>query len=106
MSENKKLSQIKTSQDRVQKLLENSLEQRDDDYKLTANFWFYELRDLGLDPKQITAFTLLGLYAGKKLTQADVITRARRKIQENNPHLRGEKWEERQKSAAEIKKEI
>jgi hypothetical protein len=46
------------------------------------------------------------LYAENKLPQADIITRARRKVQEDFPNLRGELWEERHKSEKDVRKNI
>jgi hypothetical protein len=46
------------------------------------------------------------MYSQGQLPTADVITRARRKVQENNPSLRGKTWEERHKEAENVRKNI
>ena len=103
---NPKLKQIKDIQGKVLRLLEQNADLRDDDYKLTANICYSQLKAVGKDAEKITAFELLQTYAGQQLTQADVITRARRKIQENFVHLRGKKWVERQRYNNEIREQI
>ena len=46
------------------------------------------------------------MLANHKLPSYESISRCRRKIQEKNPHLRGEKWNERHGRASKIRKEI
>jgi len=46
------------------------------------------------------------MLAEGKLPSYESISRCRRKIQEKNPHLRGEKWNERHGRAKEIRREI
>jgi hypothetical protein len=48
----------------------------------------------------------LQLYASNQLPQADVITRARRKVQEEKPNLRGKLWNERHQLKEEVKNNI
>jgi hypothetical protein len=48
----------------------------------------------------------LQLYAKNQIPQADVITRARRKVQEENPELRGELYNERHQLKEEVKNNI
>ena len=49
---------------------------------------------------------ILHMLANHKLPSYESISRCRRKIQEKNPHLRGEKWNERHGRASKIRKEI
>lgn len=48
----------------------------------------------------------LEIYAEGKLISADVITRARRKAQEENPDLRGANWGKRQVEEKEVRQHI
>jgi len=91
------LNKIKTCMDRVEYLLDNYAHLRDDDNKLVANYWFNEVGETK---------DFLKNYAAGKITQADSITRARRKLQELHPHLRGEKYNERHKEEKKVRKSI
>lgn len=86
--------------DKVQELLERYPHLRDSDEKLTANIWLSET------PKGATAFDFLQMYAEKKITNAESIRRSRAKLQEENPHLRGENYEKRHKDADRILQEL
>ncbi len=66
---------------------------RDDNFKLTATVWKYEAKN---QCDIITKDEFLFAYASGKFTLADSITRVSRKIQQENPNLRGSLWEERQ----------
>lgn len=85
--------------DRVAKLLTSHPHLRDDDYKLVANIWHQEAHHIG------TA-DILKLYASQRLTCADTITRARRKLQEENVHLRGKLWAARHKEEEVVKEDL
>jgi|TARA_R100000501_G_C2607894_1_gene103183 hypothetical protein len=75
---------------------------RDDDERLMANIWNSHIGNLeDVDGKEI-----LHMLANHKLPSYESISRCRRKIQEKNPHLRGEKWNERHGRASKIRKEI
>lgn len=83
---------------RVQALLEGTARLRDNDDALVANYLYHEMGGKeGLKGK--TAEDLLKLIASGDLTSGDAITRVRRKIQEECPHLRGSKYAERKQEA-------
>ena len=90
----------------VEKLLQENNGCRDDDFKLVANFWFWELSNQGQNPVQLTAWDFLKAYANGRLTKADTITRQRRKLQEENVHLRGAKYQQRQEKQSVVKKKL
>ena len=90
----------------VEKLLRENAGLRDDDFKLVANVWFWELSRDGSNPAQMTGFAVLQQYAQGKLTSADTITRQRRKLQEEYQELRGEKYQERQAKQSVVKKKL
>ena len=90
--------------DNVEKLLTISPPLRDNDERLMANIWAkyigeHELNDM--DAKDLLSSLAKGL-----LPSYESISRCRRKLQEECPNLRGEKWHERHKRADNIKMEI
>lgn len=93
------LKKIKSTMTVVQDLLSKYPHLRDDDNKLVANIWFGERKS------EYTTY-FLSDYAEGKLTPADSITRARRKLQELHPELRGKKYNERHKEEKKVRKNI
>ena len=75
---------------------------RDDDERLMANIWVSHIGNL----EDVDGKDIMHMLANHKLPSYESISRCRRKIQELNPHLRGEKWEQRHKRAKTIKTEI
>ena len=85
--------------DDVEKFLTKYPVLRDDDEKLMANIWSSHIGNLeDIDGKEI-----LHMLANHKLPSYESISRCRRKLQETCPNLRGDKWYERHKRAADIK---
>tara|TARA_R110002020_G_scaffold144707_1_gene317795 strand:- start:2172 stop:2540 length:369 start_codon:yes stop_codon:yes gene_type:complete len=78
-------------------LLQRSTSLRDNDNRLTANVWSVEIKALGYNLKEITATDLLQLIADDKLSAANNIKRIRCKLQQENEHLRGDKYEYKQR---------
>ena len=87
----------KTNQ--VKTLLKTSKHLRDNDFMLIAKLWAMES---GLSESN----PLLKKLSDGKLTSPDYITRQRRKIQENNPSLRGKSYKARQIKGSIIKSKI
>ena len=85
----------------VERLLLDEPTLRDNDSKLVANVWYALIKVEGM-----SAMEFLRAYADNKITPADTITRARRKMQEDNPDLRGKKWEERHILANKVRREV
>jgi hypothetical protein len=77
--------------DKVEELLKTFKKLRDNDAKLIANFWYYEI-DNDKTFNEMTAEQLLHMFAQGLLTSPETITRYRRKVQEQSPALRGEKY--------------
>ena len=92
--------------DVVKVLLQNNNTMRDDDNLLVTKIWGYTLVDMGYKPSLHTITFFLEMYRDGKLPSADIITRARRKVQEECAELRGYKWEERHKEAKNVKETI
>ena len=86
---------MKTKEE-IKKLLEQDHRLRDSDNKLLARFFSNELARKNIDVKKITAYDFLVLLATNKLHSIEGITRMRRKVQEENKHLRGVAYIKRQ----------
>jgi hypothetical protein len=98
------IKRIKAMQKQVAYYLHHKESLRDDDKLLVANIWYQELLDKNIDSKKFSAFDFLQMYADDTLTNSDIITRARRKVQEENPQLRGKNWAKRHKEAETFRK--
>lgn len=91
----------------VKACLEKFPEYRDDDKQLVSYIWWVQLKKNGINSDSISATKFLLLYGnGDLLPQADVITRARRKVQEENKHLRGNSYDERHEQQKRVRKDI
>ena len=99
------IQKIKNMQEVVATALEKYAHLRDDDNRLVAYIWWKHLKDNKI-PEDIITMDFLQLYASNQLPQADVITRARRKVQEEKPNLRGKLWNERHQLKEEVKNNI
>ena len=88
--------------DEVEKFLTKYPILRDDDEKLMANIWNSHIGNL----EDVDGKDILHMLANHQLPSYESISRCRRKIQELKPHLRGEKWVQRQSRANKIRKEI
>ena len=88
----------------VKKLLTRYPSLRDNDERLMANIWYKFIGDDTLTYS--SGFNVLSMLSKGKLPSYESVSRSRRKIQETNPKLRGEKWIKRQERAKNIKKEI
>ena len=73
----------------VKKLLAESPRYRDNDKLLIVRIWWEEMKSKGIDPEKATARQLMDLMVDDRVTQPDTIKRARRKVQEHFPNLRG-----------------
>jgi len=77
---------------------------RDNDERLMANIWVKYIGQNELD--DMDAKDLLASLANKLLPSYESISRCRRKLQEDCPNLRGEKWKARHERSEEIRKSI
>lgn len=94
----------KDRQQAIKGVLENYPHLRNDDLKLIANIWFNEAKSAGLEINQVKAF--LQLFSEGKLSHPETITRCRRKVQEENPHLQGQSYKGRKKKEQTIRETI
>ena len=81
------------TKDKVKFWLKLDANLRDSDSRLCANIWAKELiKEKGLDLLELNSVEFLRMYANNELTAAPSIKRARAKLQEENPSMRGEKY--------------
>ena len=93
------LTSIIKVKDKVEYLLENYPIFRDDDNKLIARIWHSESN--AVDKKGF----LLDFGNGK-YSSPEAIRRARQKLQEHNPHLRGKLYSKRHGNGKTVKSGI
>ena len=91
----------KSLQSIVRGVLMGSPDSRDSDRLLCAEVWWKQM-----DRQSSTDEGFLNMYVKGDLTTADSITRCRRKLQEEDKTLRGNKWYERHDRSEEVKQEI
>ena len=84
----------KPIRNKVASLLTKYEKTRDSDDYLVALYWYEELKAVNI-AMNLTALQLLEEISKGKLTNFDTITRCRRKIQEENVSLRGDKYQNR-----------
>ena len=88
----------------VKTMLQENQRLRDSDEKLMANIWY---KFIGEDKiMNLTAINLLQKLSDGTLPSYESISRCRRKIQEEIPDLRGEKWKERHDAEEAVIKEL
>jgi hypothetical protein len=97
---------IKKLEDKIIKVLESYPQAKDSDPYLVTVLWIQQLRNQGIDPKEITAWEFLGMLGRKELLNTDSISRCRQKVQENHVALRGKNYEKRQTHSNKVKDEI
>jgi hypothetical protein len=99
------VNKMKSIKQDIKNLLIQDKRYRDDDALLLCRYYYNRC---GGEDAFITmsAINLLNLLANKSLPFPDSITRVRRKLQEQEPELRGDKWEERHALEEETSKEI
>lgn len=84
------LADNKTTKIKVLEFLKRCPVLRDNDLRLVANIWKTEV-----NYQDMSAKDLLQAMADGRLTHPESIRRIRQKLQQEDPHLRGEKYLER-----------
>ena len=103
---------IKEKIKKVEKILREIATTRDNDQELIAKYWHDELREMKFDQERDFILTHREINLFYKviesgiLSQPDTITRARRKVQEEVPSLRGDKYHKRHSATEIVKEEI
>jgi len=87
--------------DEVKILLENNTYLRDCDRKLSVVIWRRQLKDLN-----VLEHNFFDFYTSKLLYSQESIGRARRKLQELYPNLRGKNYKNKQEEQIEVIKQI
>ena len=103
---------ITTVKKKVAEIMTLKPESRDNDFYLMYWIWKDEFKlvndelsvDINFDKANI--LSILGLLKDKKLSHPSGIMRARRKLQEEFPKLRGNVWEARHAEQIEVKKDL
>ena len=96
---------IKNVKNKVEDILKNVPEARDNDMKLLAIVWNEECGGKDATDK-MSAFELLCLLSRKELSNPVSLWRCRQKIQEEQESLRGEQWKARQEHSKNVVEEI
>lgn len=89
----------------VEGLLIKNPNTRDSDNLLVATYYFYEVGGKDVLQNQ-SAYDFLKKMSAGSLTSFESISRARRKIQEQNPLLRGKNYKQRKESSEKIRENI
>jgi|TARA_R110000868_G_scaffold111399_1_gene300911 hypothetical protein len=100
------MNNISSLTESVQHFLEKDERCRNDDRLLLAFMWYKTIQKNNVDFSTLSAKGLLDLYIKNLLPNHDSITRARRKVQEINPKLRGSNYEKRQDNQEIVKKDL
>ena len=102
---------INTVKKKAAEILTLKPETRDSDFYLMYWVWKDEfhsldLTDVKLDFDKINIINLLSLLKDRKLSHPSGIMRARRKLQEEYPQLRGEIWKMRHAEQTNVKQQL
>ena len=75
---------------------------RDDDKLLSYQLWWNRVMEMKLNPIDIKWVEFMKLLSDGNLPSMDSISRARRKLQQEFPDLRGKLWEKRHNLEKEV----
>lgn len=95
--------QMKTIKEKVEFLLKNYPDLRDDDFRLISNYFAFLMQG---KIEQMSATDFLKLFSQGKLPHTESIRRCRQKLQEENPELRGLNYVQRQDIGYQTSKSI
>jgi hypothetical protein len=101
-----------TIQHKVIEILSNKKETRDNDFYVLYWIWKDEFDKLKctkehkLDFDKTSIINILSLLKSKDLTHPSAIMRARRKVQEMDPGLRGQLWAARHKEEEKVQADL
>ena len=97
---------------KVAEILRMKRKARDNDFYLMYWVWKREFENINseqqisLDFDRTNIVNILSLLKDRKLSHPSGIMRARRKLQEDDPGLRGDVWDLRHKEQAVVKKDL
>lgn len=95
---------MKITNDIIKALLTQYTDLRDSDDMLVA--WIWKTQVDKMNYPQLSADKFLQMMAKGMFPSSETITRTRRKVQEENPELRGKKYNERQAKQSVVKKNL
>lgn len=109
--DHKKFNDFKTIENKILWLLESYSHLRDSDDRLYNRYIAYQLGNGDFDEgvsalEKMTAKQLLNKIVNSEIVNYDTLTRARRKLQEKYPHLRGESYVKRKSESEHWRKNI
>jgi hypothetical protein len=79
---------------------------RDNDVRLEANIWAKQLKDIGKDIMEMSAFEFIQMQISGNLTSSSSIRRARRKLNEQFPETRGNSYGNRKQEEELVTQQI
>jgi len=91
---------------KVKAMLEADPKYRDSDEFLVTKFWRDEMVAMGIDIRIQVTIDFYLMYRQKKFTTESSILRARRKVSEHYPLLRGLSYKPKKKKVKEVQAEI
>lgn len=91
---------------RVAAILLKHPETRDNDRMLCVYYWQQQLLDSGRNPNTMDIADFFMAYTFTDLSDAQTITRLRRKLQMEQPEYRGKKWAEKQAKQEKVKEDL
>ena len=102
---------INTVKKKAAEILTLKPETRDSDFYLMYWIWKDEFEALDISEVQLNfdkmnVLNLLSLLKDRQLSHPSGIMRARRKLQEDNPKLRGDIWKERHAEQVNVQQQL
>jgi len=97
---------MKIQFNQVKNVLEQYEDARDNDNLLMAIIWDAQVKRLGQNIVTMNAWNFLKLHSDGKLASTESVTRARRKVQELHPELRGKNYAKRQGNQKDVKRQL
>lgn len=109
--DHKKFNDFKTIENKVLWLLESYSHLRDSDDRLYNRYIAYQVGNGDFNEgvsvlEKMTAKQLLNKIVSSEIVNYDTLTRARRKLQEKYPHLRGQSYVNRKSESEHWRKNI
>jgi hypothetical protein len=91
---------------RVAAVLLKHPETRDNDRMLCVYYWQQQIIDSGRNPSNMDLSDFFLAYTFTDLTDAQTITRLRRKLQMERTQFRGKRWEDKQRKQLEVQLDL
>ena len=102
----KAFSKIKDLSNKIEVLLEKYPTYRDNDKKLISHIWMEQMGGIDNMQKMNLYEFCKSWVSDSNISSPDTICRARRKVQEIKPHLRGSQYKHRRIEEADVRSKI